>query len=90
MKRTSGRSKMPVLRGYLYGESEDEKDRNAGRIAEFIVEKAISGHFAYFTLVHDVVDGKLRRSAEDERTFAPGCVLVGAEDERKPDVFKAA
>ena len=28
------------------------------RIAEFVIEKAMGGHFAYFKLVLDLVDGK--------------------------------
>ncbi len=34
------------------------------------------GHFAYFKLVIDLVDGKVRQTAEDEMTFESDCVLV--------------
>jgi hypothetical protein len=82
MKRGGTRSMMPILRAYLEGGSSVENDWNAGRIAEFIVEKAMSGHFAYFTLVLDLVDGKLHRTAEDEMTFESDCFLVVNDDRR--------
>ena len=42
--------------------------------------KAIAGHFGYFQLVLDMVDGKIHPTAEDEMTFEPDCVLVVADD----------
>jgi hypothetical protein len=76
MKRANGRSMMLVLRAYLDGESREPCDRHAGWIAEFIIDKATSGHFGYFKLVLDLVDGKLQQTAEDEMTFAFDFVLV--------------
>jgi hypothetical protein len=81
---------MPILRAYLDGESREVCDRLAGRIAEFIIEKAIAGHFGYFKLVLDLVDGKLYRTAEDEMTFEPECVLVRADDWRDSATALAA
>jgi hypothetical protein len=90
MKRAQSRSMMPILRAYLDGESREVRDRRAGRIAEFIIEKAMSGHFGYFKLVLDRVDGKLHRTAEDEMSFEPGCVLIVADDCRDSATALAA
>jgi hypothetical protein len=60
------------------------------RIAELIYKKALAGHFAYFRLLLDLVDGKIRPTAEEEWTFEPDCVLVVAEDARKAGKPKAA
>jgi hypothetical protein len=62
----------------------------ARQIAEFILEKSMGGHFGYFKLVLDLVDGTLHRTAEDEMTFAPDCVLVVADDSRDATMAKAA
>jgi hypothetical protein len=79
MKGAGTRSMMPFLRAYLEGGSPEENDRNAGRIAEFIIEKAMRGHFGYFKLVLDLVDGKLHRTAEDEMTLASQCLAIAAD-----------
>jgi hypothetical protein len=63
---------------------------NTQWIAEFIIERAMSGHFGYFKLVLDLVDGKLHRTAEDEMTFEPECVLVVADDWRDSATALAA
>jgi hypothetical protein len=52
-------------------------ERRPGR--PFIVAKAMSGHFAYFKLVIDVVDGKVRQTAEEELTCESECAIVVAE-----------
>jgi hypothetical protein len=82
MKRANGTSMMPILRAYFTSDSSEVCDRLAGRIAEFVIEKAIAGHFGYFKLVLDFVDGKLYQTAEDEMTFEPDCVLILADDLR--------
>ena len=91
MKTLDSRTLMLAFRAWL---DEDESGRNADRIAEFIVEKAMSGHFGYFKLVIDLVDGKLHQTAEDERTFEADCVLIenddGLDKWRQPEVEKAA
>jgi hypothetical protein len=81
---------MPFLLAYLEAGPSVEHDRNAARIAEFIIEKAMSGHFGCFKLVLDLVDGKLRRTAEDETTFESGCILVVAERECESEFSWAA
>jgi hypothetical protein len=58
----------------------DESRRNTERVAEFVIAKAMTGHFAYFKLVIDLVDGKVRPTAEDELTFEADCVLVVADE----------
>ena len=90
MKTPQNLSMMPFLRAYLEGGSQEENVQNAGRIAEFIVEKAMSGHFAYFKLVLDLVDGKLHRTAEDEMTCESDCMLVLAVDRRCLEISEAA
>jgi hypothetical protein len=58
-----------ALRRYFTSESPEVCDRLAGWIAEYVIERAIDGHFGYFKLVLDLVDGKLHRTAETEWTF---------------------
>jgi hypothetical protein len=43
-----------------------------------VIEKAMSGHFAYFKLVIDLVDGKIRRTAAHEMTADTASTLVVA------------
>jgi hypothetical protein len=81
---------MPILGAYFTSESREGRDRLAGRIAEYVIERAIAGHFGYFKLVLDRVDGKLHRTAEDEMSFEPGCVLIVADDCRDSATALAA
>ena len=91
MKRANGGSMMSILRAYLTSDLDAEVcDRLAGRIAEFIIEKAMSGHFAYFKLVLDLVDGKLLERPKIKMTFEPDCVLVVADDCQDAATAKAA
>jgi hypothetical protein len=90
MRRADSRSIMLVLRDWLDGEPGDDSERNARRLVEFIVERALSGHFGFLKLVLDMADGKLHPTAEDEMTFEAGCVLVMADDGRDSEVGKAA
>jgi hypothetical protein len=78
---------MLVLRAWLDG---DDSQRNARLIAEHIIEKALVGHFGFFRLLFDMVDGKLHQTAEDEMTFEPDCVLVVADDGRDDETAEAA
>ncbi len=87
MTAADSRSMVLALRAWLDG---DEGDRNARQIAEYVVEKALAGHFGFFRLLIDMVDGKLHLSAEDEMTFEVGCVLVVADDGRDAETAKAA
>ena len=72
----------------------DETGGNAERVARFVVEKALAGHFAYFKFIIDLVDGKLRQTTEDELTFEADCVVVAGnrelEVERSNELAKAA
>jgi hypothetical protein len=90
MKRADARSMVRILRAYLASDSPEVCDRLAGRIAEFILEKSMGGHFGYFKLVLDLVDGKLHRTAADEMTFAPDCVLVLVDECRSSARLRAA
>jgi hypothetical protein len=90
MKRGASRSIMPILRAYLESGSPDDNERNAGWIAEFIIEKATSGHVGYFKLLLELVDGKLRRTVEEEVSFETGCVLIVVRDERMHEDVRAA
>jgi hypothetical protein len=90
MKTFDGPAFNLALRAWLY---RDETGRNAERVAAFVIEKATGGHFAYFKLVIDLVDGKLRRTAEEELTLESDCVLVvegRLETERAPRASRAA
>jgi hypothetical protein len=71
MKGADARTLTLALRAWF-----DEEELNA----ELIYEKGLAGHFAYFWLLLDLVDGKNQLHAEEEWTFEPGCVLVIAED----------
>jgi hypothetical protein len=68
----------------------DESGRNAERVAEFVIAKAMSGHFAYFRLLIDLVDGKVRPTTEDEFTIAADCVLVVEDDTQRAEMSEAA
>jgi hypothetical protein len=67
---------MLALRARLEGESPDDGERNARRIADHVIEKALAGHFGHFQLLLDLVDGKIRPTAEEEMTGDADCVLV--------------
>jgi hypothetical protein len=66
-----------ALREWIYSE---ESGRNAERVAEFVIAKATSGHFAYFKLVIDLVEVKVHLTAEDEITFETDCALFVADE----------
>ena len=87
MTAADSRSMVQVLRARLDGE---DGDRNGQWLAEYVIEKAISGHFGFFKLLIDLVDGKVHQTAEDERSFETGCVLVVADDEQGAETSKAA
>jgi hypothetical protein len=67
-----------ALRDWIYA---DESSQKADRLAAFVIEKAMRGHFAYFKLVIDLVDGKHRQTAEDEMIFETDCVVVVGDEE---------
>ena len=85
MKGADSRTRMLALRAWL-----NEDERNARRIAELIYAKALAGHFAYFRLLLDLVDGKIRPTAEEEMTGEADCVLVVADDSRRAEPATAA
>jgi hypothetical protein len=87
MKTLDGPAFNRALRAWIY---RDQTGRNAERVAAFIIEKATSGYFAYFKLVIDLVDGKLRQTAEDEMTFETDCVLVLADIVQDSEMANAA
>jgi hypothetical protein len=91
MKTPDSQSLMFALRAWL---DEGESGQNADRLVRFVYEKALSGHFGYFKLVIDLVDGKLRPTAEEELIFEADCVLVvpdeGLDVERRGELTEAA
>jgi hypothetical protein len=87
MKATDGESLMLALRGLLDG---DDGERNGRRIAEYVIGRALAGHFAFFRLVFDLADGPIRPTAEEEQTFEPDCVLTAADDGRDAEPAIAA
>jgi hypothetical protein len=87
MKGADGRLIMRILRAWLDG---DKSDRNADLIVAYVIAKAMSGHFGYFKLVIDLIDGKLRPSAEDEMTFETDCTIILPDDAHSAELPKAA
>jgi hypothetical protein len=73
---------MCVLRALL---DEDDGNRNADRLARFVIEQALAGHFGYFRFLLNAVDGKIRPTSEKEGTFEANCVLVVADNGREAD-----
>ena len=51
---------------------------------------SLSGHFGFFKLLINLVDGKLRQTAADELTFETDCTIILADDVRESEVIKAA
>ena len=86
MKRTDGPSAFRDLRAWLKSASESDCDR----IAKYVCDQAMSGHFGFFKLLIDLVDGKLRQTAEVELTCETDCVLILIDEERTDNVAKAA
>jgi hypothetical protein len=87
MKAADGESLILALRGSLDG---DDGERKGRRIAEYVIERALAGHFAFFRLVLDLVDGKNRPTAEEEQTYEVDCVLVVADDKRDAKAARTA
>jgi hypothetical protein len=87
MKTPDSRALMLALRAWM---DEDESGRNADRVVEFVYEKAVSGHFGFFKLVIDLVDGKLHPTAEEERTFEADCTIVPTDDGLSTELVMAA
>jgi hypothetical protein len=85
MKPIDGRSMMLALRAWL-----DEDERNIRPVLEYVIDKACAGHFGFFKLVIDLVDGKLHQAAEEEMTFEADCVLVVGDDGREAGAAIAA
>jgi hypothetical protein len=75
-----------ALRAWLESMSEADCER----VVKYVYERAISGHFGYFKLIIDVVDGKIRQTAEEELTFEPDCVLIVVDGEPVAEYPKAA
>lgn len=87
MRAIDSRTLMLALRAWL---DEDDGERNAGQIAEYVIEKAIAGHFGYFKLVFDLVDGKLRPTADEEMTGDDAAMPVAAAPDAIREVTWAA
>jgi len=81
------RSIMLSLRAWLDG---DEGDRNAERLAAYVIEKAISGHFGFFRLLLNLVDGPIGRENGDGRMFPADCTLIIIDDRRDSEIAIAA
>ena len=68
----------------------EDGDGNANRLAEYVVEKAISGHFGFFKLLLDMVDGPIVRESGDSRIVPHDCTLILIDDRRGFEIVKAA
>lgn len=87
MKGADRRSIVLSLRAWLDG---DESDRNARRLAGYVIEKAICGHFGFFKLLLDLVDGPIARDCEDSRIVPQASTLILIDDQRGAEIVKAA
>ncbi len=87
MTAANGRLTALALRRWLDG---SDGERNAKRLAEHVIGRALAGHFGFFKLLLDMVDGKIRRTAEDEMTFEPDCPVVVAYHRSASSNVKAA
>ena len=63
MREIDARSFLPRFRAWI-----DEDPRNMELVAEFLIERAIGGHFGYFKLLLDLVDGTPEEWAANELT----------------------
>jgi hypothetical protein len=89
MKTPDSHSLMVALRQWLDA-VQDKSEGNADRLAEFIVEQALNGDSAFFTLLLNLTDGKIRKTAEDESTGEPDCFILIEDDERAIETARAA
>jgi hypothetical protein len=87
MKTLGHRTFNLAFRAWLDG---DETGRNAELVAAFVIEKALGGHFAYFKLLIDLVEGNARPSCDDEATFEGECLVVSCDDNEIPESSIAA
>lgn len=87
MNGADSRSFMLRLRAWLDG---DVTDRNADRLAEYVIAKAISGHFGFFKLLVDLVDGPIDRDSDDSLIGPHDCKLIIIDERRGSDITKAA
>ena len=87
MKGAYSQSIMLSLRAWLDGE---DGERNADRLAEYVIAKAISGHFGLFKLLLDMVDGPIARESDDSLIVPHDCTLIISDDRRGSEIAKAA
>ena len=87
MKTLDIRALMLPLRAWM---DEDESGRNADRVAALVYEKALSGHFGFFKLLIDLLDGKLHQTAEDQKTFETEWAVVLDDEDLHPELANAA
>jgi len=87
MTAADSRSVVLALRAWLDGE---DGDRNAERLAAFVIEKAISGHFGFFKFLLDMVDGPIDRKSDEGRVVPDDRTLILIDDRRGFEIVKAA
>ena len=71
MSEAEARSFLTRFRVWL-----DEDARNMEHVAEFLIERATGGHFGYFRLLVDLVDGNPHEWAANELTGEASCSLI--------------
>jgi hypothetical protein len=59
-------------------------------IIDALIDRAKAGHIAYIRLLLDLVDGKIRPTAEEETTGGVDCVLIVSDEEREAETVRAA
>ncbi len=87
MMGADSQSVVPALRAWLDGA---DGERNADRFAEYIIEKAIGGHFGFFKLLLDMVAGPIARESDDSRVVSHDRTLIISDDRRGSEITKAA
>jgi hypothetical protein len=86
MKPTDARSFVLSLRAWL---DDDQDDHKLNRLAMFVIERALHGHFGYFKLLLDLVDGPV--TPRDEKCDdASHCIELIAKEARDSELVRAA
>ena len=87
MTAADSRSIVLALHAWLDG---DEGDRNANRLAEYVIQKAIGGRFEFFKLVLDMVDGPIDRESEEGLILLDDRTSIIIDDRRGSEIANAA
>jgi hypothetical protein len=79
-----------VLRDWLGGKTPEERESIGRRTAEFMLSKALEGHFGFFKLVIELVDSRVETTREDIAIVADGCTVTLPDEGPNSEVVRAA